>query len=114
MTAEYSKIKIYITAAIVLIVVLYSSFCAKDYLLGPSLKVLSPISGIPANDSYLEIKGQAKRIAKIFIDDRQVFTDDQGNFKEPLLLSYGYNIIRVRAEDRFGRKVDEKIQLVLQ
>lgn len=107
------KAKSAIIGALALFIALYGLFASKDLLLGPKLVVLSPKTGQTMTDSFVEVKGSAKRIAKIYLNGRQIFTDDAGNWDESLLLSYGYNIITVSAEDRFGRTVIKKLELVL-
>ena len=46
------------------------------------------------------------------MNDRQMFTDEEGEFSEKLLLSYGYNIITVKAKDRFGRETKKTLELI--
>ena len=46
------------------------------------------------------------------MNDRKIFIDQQGNFKEKILLSYGYNIITMKANDKFGRNTKKKLELI--
>jgi hypothetical protein len=46
--------------------------------------------------------------------DRPLYTDIKGNFSEKLLLSPGYNIIKIVAEDKFGSKTEERVEVILQ
>ncbi len=92
----------------------YGLFEARNLVAGPKLTVSTPLPGAILTDSLVHIEGKAVRIATIFMNGRQIFTRDDGSFSEPLLLSYGYNIIQVRATDQLGRRVEKEIPVVLQ
>lgn len=97
-----------------LIILGYALFEGFTFWRGPLLVITSPIDGATVKTASQVISGQTARIAKIFLDDRQIFTQDDGSFKETLLLGYGYNIIKVRVEDQFGRSITKNIRVVLQ
>lgn len=90
----------------------YAAFRAKDLVLGPRLEIASPSSGAVIDESLVEIQGEAKNISFLTLNGNKIFTDEEGFFKEKLLLSYGYNVITVAAKDRFGRVNTKTIQLV--
>lgn len=89
----------------------YSYAKTKDFIGGPRITVVYPVNGDVVTENPLEIVGVAKRIAFISLDDRQIYTDDDGNFTEQLLLYPGYNIIKIHATDRFKREVTENIEV---
>lgn len=82
-------------------------------MIGPKIVIEYPSNGQTVASSYLEIKGVAKNVSLLYFNGRQIFTDQNGNFKEDLLLVRGYNIIEVSATDKFGRKVKERREIVL-
>ncbi len=92
----------------------YASFKMADILKGPSIEVLAPTPGSIYTQELAVVKGRAKRISKIYMNDRQIFTDNEGRFSEPLLLFSGYNILTLKATDAFGRKVSTQIRLIYQ
>jgi hypothetical protein len=96
-----------------LVIIIYGGFEAFDLLSGPTLEILSPIPGAILREPLVEISGQVSRVAKVYIDGRQIFAGRDGRFDEPLLLGYGYNIIEVKAADQFGRQIIKKIEVVL-
>ncbi len=72
----------------------------------------TPLNGASVEHSLINIEGVAKNISHISMNDRQMFTDEEGEFSEKLLLSYGYNIITVKAKDRFGRETKKTLELI--
>lgn len=79
---------------------------------GPQVTIISPLNGSSSSSPLTEIVGIAKNISKITLNDRQIFIDDNGNFSERLLLSDGYNILKIDAQDKFGKKTEKKIEIV--
>jgi hypothetical protein len=105
-------LKILAVVFVVLILIVYAGFRAKNWFLGPQLTITSPADGQVVEQSLVEITGTAKNISFLKLNDGKIFTDENGVFKEKLLLSYGYNIISVEVEDRFGRVVKKNIRLI--
>jgi hypothetical protein len=105
------------TKGIVLILIfffiIYGLFKAENFLLGPKIVIETPKNGQTFTSSAVEIEGQAKNISLFYLNGRQIFTDKGGKFKESLLLARGYNIIEVKAKDKFNREVKEIRELVL-
>lgn len=89
---------------------LYKSW---NFLEGPKIFIESPKNYQTVSDSYLEITGKAKNIAMLYLNGRQIFTDETGFFKEGLLLARGYNIIEVAGRDKFNRDIKKRLEIVL-
>jgi len=107
-----SLIKIIVIIIVVTIVASYSYYQFKDLLNGPQIEIFYPENGITLSDPLLEISGKVKNISKITLNDRNIFITEEGNFKEDLLLLYGYNIIEIEAQDRFGKIKKEVLEVV--
>ncbi len=106
-------LKILLGLILTLTILIYGLYEVHNLIFGPTLVVSSPTDGQTLKDPLVEIKGSTKRIAKIFINGRQVFTRNDGTFDEPLLLGYGYNIIEIKVQDQFGRQITKTLHLVL-
>ncbi len=106
------KLRIFEILLVVLVILGYGLFRIKDLANGPDIELASPVDGATTSNSLVEIKGKASRIATISLNNRQIFTDKNGNFREPLLLAGGYNQIEIRAEDKFKRTITKTIRLV--
>jgi hypothetical protein len=101
-----------LASLVILVIGGYSLFQARKLIEGPEISIISPLNGATVMDSLVDITGVAKNINEISVNDRPILIDEQGNFKEKLLLYPGYNIIKLRAKDKFGKEVEKEIQNV--
>lgn len=83
-------------------VVLYVLFQARYLIIGPQI-VLTEGLGALHNERQVFLVGAAYNISRLWLNDRPIYTDAEGNFKEALILENGYTIATLRAEDRYGR-----------
>ena len=109
-----SKISFYIFTIIILITGAYSYYQTRSYSHGPILEISEPLNGSLVFSSNLIIKALTKNISFITINDRPIFVNEKGLLNEKLLLSPGYNIIKLRAEDKYQRSIEKKIEIVYQ
>jgi hypothetical protein len=116
MNGERSKriLKIILVVLIAGGIIGYSYYQSRNLIKGPQISLTSPVVGTTVENPLVSIEGTAKNISFITLNDRQIFVDNEGTFKEELLLSPGYNIWQIAAKDKFGRIVNKKIELVLQ
>lgn len=105
-------LKIIVISIILLGIFGYTTYEIQKLAFGPKIDVLFPINGSLVSNSLTEISGIAKNINNISLNDRKIFVDEQGNFKEVLLLSYGYNAIVIKASDKFGRNTEKIIEVI--
>lgn len=96
----------------VLILIGYGTFEAYDLWIGPNIVITSPLDGSLVSESLVTIEGKTRNVSWISMLGRPISVDEQGNFKEKLLLPAGYSILTFEAKDRLGRKVHEKLTLV--
>jgi hypothetical protein len=109
----HSIFKIGTICLIALLIFGYSAFQAKKIIEGPQISIVSPANGATVHDSLIYVTGIAKNIKEITVNDRTIYIDEQGNFKEKMLLYPGYNIIKLEAKDKFGKEKNKKIDIVL-
>ena len=109
---KYTNIKVIAFSILLVGIFGYSYYQTKNIILGPVITVISPQNGSTLAESVITIKGNTKNISHITLNDRQIFVDEGGSFDEKLLLSPGYNIITIRAEDKFGRTTENVLELV--
>ena len=81
-------------------------------MLGPKINIISPKNGDRIESETLVIRGETKNVTSLSLDGRTIFTDEKGLFQERLLLYSGYNILELKARDRFGREIKKILELV--
>ena len=95
-----------------LLILIYAFFNSKDLIFGVKIRNVN-LNGLPAQsgstvtNNVMEIKGVAKNAIFLSLDGREISVDQKGNFDETIALLPGYNIISIKAKDKFG-DVDEK------
>lgn len=105
-------IKIGSVAIFALIIVGYSFFKTRDLLYGTQIKIEGIESGAVFYKPLVDFKGQMKNSVLLTINDSLVFINQEGVFDEPILLHPGYNLVTVKSEDKFGKKMEKKYELM--
>jgi len=95
------------------LLVAYSLYEARFLILGPQIWIDTPVDGEVVHDPLVNVEGRSSNIAWISLNDRQIFTDENGVWSEKLLVSEGVSIMTVSARDRFGRETKKSVQIVL-
>ncbi len=113
MSKPAPSLKVILVVGLLLVAGIYAYFRVKDFVTGPVIKVNNPQDGQTFENKVAQISGRAERISYLYLNGRQIFTDEEGRFSEDLLLLGGYNIIELKANDRFGRTVIKNLHLVL-
>lgn len=93
------------------VIITYSFYQSRFLLEGPQVAVWDPQNGSTVFQSVLDIQGEVKNISKLSLDGRQIFVNEQGVFKERILLSVGLNSITIEAQDKFGREIQKTVEL---
>lgn len=94
--------------------VFYALYQARRFLSGPHVSITNPDEGALLRNGILVVRGSARNVAEIFLEGRRVFMDENGAFREELLLAPGSSTIEIRARDKFGRTVLEKRTITYQ
>jgi len=95
-----------------ILIVVYAFFRSKDLIFGVKIKNvnldgLSAQSGATVTENIIKLTGNARNAINLTLDGREISVDQQGNFNETIALLPGYNIINIKAQDKFG-DIDEK------
>ena len=105
-------IKFSLVAVIIAAVLAYVFFNTRIFIAGPQIIIESPVTGMSTSESLIQIKGQVLHSSFISINDRAISVNDEGYFTEQLLLLDGYNVVIIKAKDKFERQVTKKLDLV--
>ena len=90
-----------------LLIIIYAFFRSSDLIFGVKIKNVNIADGTKVMNAAMEIKGNAKNAIDLTLNGREISVDQMGNFNETIALLSGYNIINIKAKDKFGY-VDEK------
>src|SRR3989344_3335505 len=108
MNTDIKKIlKIASLSAFLLFIIIYAFFRTKDLIFGVKIEDVNIIDGTKITDNIIKITGNAKNAVNLTLNDRVISVDQKGNFDETIALLSGYNIISIKAQDKFGNN-DEK------
>jgi len=105
-------VQIALAGIIVTILVAYGLFQSRTLLEGPNVAIEYPADGATVHESMVQIKGSTENISSITLNGRSIHVRQNGVFREPVVLSQGYNIVTVTATDRFGRTNTNRLELV--
>ncbi|MCI5108641.1 MAG: hypothetical protein MRY49_02235 [Candidatus Pacebacteria bacterium] len=105
--------KILVVIVLVILTGSYFTYQGYDFIRGPIINIYIPENGSSFEDPVIDIEGEARNISFLYLNDNQIFTTPEGFFSEKLILLPGYNIITIRAIDKFNRQVEKDIHLIL-
>lgn len=106
------NLKILAGSVFLLMIFGYSFYQSRNIFTGPMITVNEPENGSTVSEQMIKISGIVKNIKKISLNDRFIYIDEAGAFNEKLLLSDGYNIIKISAWDKFDKKTEKLIEVV--
>lgn len=75
---------------------------ARYLIIGPEVVLTTELTG-PQNERQVTMAGNARNISRLWLNDRQIFTDPDGDFAELVVLENGQSVLTLRAMDRYGR-----------
>ena len=78
----------------------------------PDLEINSPFTDLIVNEESFKIVGKTDPTAFLTINDREIFIEKDGNFNNLINLVAGVNLIKIKAENRFG-KTNEIIRRII-
>lgn len=96
-----------------ILLIAYALYQARFMLLGPRVYIDSPRDNSLLQNQLVTIEGRARNTAWLSLNDRQIFTDEDGYWSEKLIVASGTSIIKVSARDRLGREREKLLHLSL-
>ena len=101
--------KIYLSLFI--LIVLYALWNGRNWIMGPSLKIISPQPGEEVRVNPITVEGTARNVSFLSLNGRQIFVDKSGNWQEQVLLRPGENILEIFGKDRFNKQKSYRIYI---
>jgi hypothetical protein len=90
-----------------ILIVAFAFFGAKDIIFGVKIKNVNLVDGSTVTSDTVDLTGTARNAINLTLNGREISVDQKGNFNETIALLPGYNIINIKAKDKFGY-IDEK------
>ncbi len=90
-----------------LFIIIYAFFRSHDLLYGVKITNVNITDGEKVANNVIEIKGNAKNAVNLTLNGREISISETGDFDETIALLSGYNVINIKAKDKFGY-IDEK------
>lgn len=105
-------IKKILFVALVLIVSAYAGFELRNSLIGPTLTVQTPLPGDTLPSPMTTVTGTATHISFLYLNGRQIYTNESGIFEETVVLPRGYNVLTLEAIGRFNKQIVRTITVL--
>ncbi len=86
----------------------------KPILSGMSLEVTSPVDKSTVSTSTVNVSGKTSPGADVFVNEKQLKADNQGNFSVNYNLLEGENDFYITVNDSFGNYAEKMIVVNLQ
>ena len=113
MNSDAKKIvKIASLSIFFLFIIVYAFFTSRDLIFGVKITNVNIVNGAKMTTNKLEITGNAKNAINLTLNGREISIDKAGNFDETIILLPGYNIVTIKAKDKFGNMDEKDYQLM--
>ncbi len=93
-----------IIGVVILILVVYLGWQLNNIFQPPQLFVYSPENNLATDKNYIEISGKTEKEARVYINEKEVFLDVNGEFKATLDLQKGMNLIKISAAKKRSKE----------
>lgn len=97
-----------------LFIITYAFFKAENLIFGVKIKDVNIANQTSFENNKIEIKGNARHATELVLNGREISIDKEGNFKEDIALFSGYNIVSIKAKDKFGHEDEKNYKLTYQ
>ena len=98
------KFLILVTTVLILAGLFFLYREIKSFASVPRLIILSPNDNSQTNSNFVAVKGITDKDASVFINGQPILVDDNGNFRERLILQSGMNVIKTKAINKFKKE----------
>jgi len=107
-----------ITRNIILVLVVLAGFFYlglkfKDIVAPPKILINFPPENYITEESKISIVGTTEVNARIFINDEEILGSETGEFNKEIDLKKGVNIIKIKANKKYGRDVEVVRQVLV-
>lgn len=94
-------------AAVLILFFLFFGYLFRQYRSlthGPSLILLEPQKNFISHQEKITVKGKTQPDTRVFINNKQIYPNERGEFSQEIFLSKGINQIVILAENNLGKQ----------
>ena len=84
----------------------YLGFEVKRLISPPTLELFFPPEDFRTTEQIINVKGQTQKEVKVFINEQEIFSDEEGNFEKSISLHPGVNILNIVAQKEHSRPTE--------
>ncbi len=99
-------------AVVIIVIIGYAITRSLPYFQGPEIAVFQPLNGSTISSTTMTLIGRARRINSLSINNHPIQIDEQGNFRETLIVFPGINVISLDATDQFKRSTHSELRIL--
>ena len=93
-------------------IITYAFFNTRALIFGVKIRNVEIVPVTDDQPNTLKVTGVAKNAKILSLNGREISIDQSGHFDETIVLLSGYNILTLKAEDKFGYKDEKNYQLI--
>src|SRR3989344_8727867 len=105
-------IRHWIFFGIIVLVAGYFVFEARGVHFAPSLEIFEPKNESKVSGSRLRIAGRTDPRLKVWIEGREVESDERGIFEDNMPIWPGYSEIGISIKDKFGNETRKILKVI--
>lgn len=95
-----------------LLIAVFAFYRSYDLVFGVKIKNVNLEDGTKFTESVIKVTGNAKNAVNLALNGREISIDKAGNFDETIALLSGYNVVNIKARDKFGRFDEKNYKLI--
>ncbi len=88
---------------------LYLYFSVDNFVSSPWVVVDEPAYGSTIENDKAIVRGKTRNNSRVFINEQQIFVNNDGVFENEINLTQGVNTINVRSINKFNKESNEQI-----
>jgi hypothetical protein len=93
-------------------IIFFIFFNSRNLIFGVKIKNVNITDNMKVLNNIQKITGRAMNAVKISLNGREISVDQKGNFDETISLLSGYNMVTIKAQDKFGNVDEKNYQLI--
>jgi cytoskeletal protein RodZ len=98
------RIRNSIIALVIIILLAYLGFQLNQIFQPPVLVISAPEKNAVITENFIEINGKTEKEARVYINEKEVFLNINGEFKATLDLQKGLNLIKITAVKKHSKE----------